>query len=356
MHVDTSPHLVRVNERIRLAGQLIGDKHLSDLINRVLIANDGEPLSFYEGMTAAAFLAFAEHPADLAIVEVGLGGRFDSTNVFKAPAVSVVTPIDYDHKEFLGKHLCQIAWEKAGIIKTGCPVVSAHQAPDVERTLRAEATFQEASSFSVVRPGDYSGQNGELSVSLDGLTLANARLGLKGSHQYANAALAVHALQKANVFTLDQQKAMTGLASAVWPARLQRLEHGPLTKDLGEKAVWLDGGHNPHAGRAIAESLTGDAPVTIIMAMLANKDATAFLAALKPVAERLIAIPMPKGHAGRAPESLAKIANEIGIKAETAEDVSSAVQHASGFKTSVLICGSLYLAGDVLQLNNQEPV
>lgn len=356
VHVDTSPHLVRVNERIRIAGQLISDDALRRYVGQVLEANAGEPLSFFEGMTAASYLAFAETPADLTLVEVGLGGRFDSTNVFRAPRVCVITPIALDHKEFLGRHLAQIAWEKAGIIRPGAQVVSADQTGDVARTIRAEANFQGAAlsrlsdHVRVTARGD-----GQFDFSLGDLHIEGAELALTGPHQSRNAALALLALKKSGLFELTPDACRKGLASAQWPARLQVLDVGPVTQALNGRKVLLDGGHNPHAAAALYDALKDEAPIPIILGMLTRKDSRGFLSALAPIAERVITMPLPGSHNGRDPEELAAIARGLGLRSEAVATLEDALSLANtSTSPTALICGSLYLAGDVLAANGQE--
>ena len=355
VHVDTSPHLIRVNERIRVAGELISDADLRRHVRAVLDANAGEPLSFFEGMTIASFLAFAETPADLTLVEVGLGGRFDSTNVFDKPAASVITPIAFDHKDLLGHNLCQIAWEKAGVIKAGCPVISAEQDREIERTLRAEATYRGApftklSDVMRMEKDPYA----TLTFQTNGLFVDKIKTGLMGKHQCQNAALAVQALSTAGVFKLQPDMVRTGLANASWPARLQILKPGPLVTASGNKTVILDGGHNPHAASAICTALKERAPVPIICAMLGTKDSESFMREIAPIAERLIAIPLPGAKKSQTPETLVKAASKYGIPAETSSDLDQAVEIAKSSKQkTLLICGSLYLAGDVLKANGE---
>lgn len=355
VHVDTSPHLVRVNERIRIAGDLISDDDLRRYVKQVLEANNGEPLSFFEGMTIASYLAFAEHPADLTIVEVGLGGRFDSTNVIPNPKVCVITPIAFDHKEFLGRHLAQIAWEKAGIIRRGAEVVSADQVDDVARTISAEANFRGANLTTCSDAVSVTGRpDNRFDFTLESVSISNAELALTGPHQSRNAALALLALSKSGVFELNERASKTGLASAEWPARLQTLDAGPVTAALGGRKVLLDGGHNPHAAAAICEALKADAPIPIILGMLIRKDAGGFLKALAPIAEQVITLPLSGSHNGRAPEELARIAQGLGLKAESVTTLDEAISLATTSpRQTVLICGSLYLAGDVLKANNQ---
>ena len=355
VHVDTSPHLVRVNERIRIAGELITDDDLRRYVKQVLDANNGEPLSFFEGMTIASYLAFAEHSADLTIVEVGLGGRFDSTNVIPNPKVCVITPIAFDHKEFLGRHLAQIAWEKAGIIRSGAEIVSADQVDDVARTLKAEANFRGASLTSCADAVTVKAlENNRFDFTLDDISISNAGLALNGPHQSRNAALALLALSKSGIFDLNETASKAGLTSAEWPARLQTLDAGPITAALGGRKVLLDGGHNPHAAAAIHDAMKADAPIPIILGMLIRKDATGFLKALAPIAEQVITVPLSGSHNGRNPEELAVIAQGLGVKAQAVSSLDEAISLATSSQSqTALICGSLYLAGDVLKANGQ---
>ena len=354
VHVDTSPHLIRVNERVRLAGELISDEALRGFAERVLAANDGGVLSFFEGMTCIAYLAFSEVPADLTLVEVGLGGRFDSTNIFDKPAVSVITPIDYDHKDFLGRHICQIAWEKAGIIKTGALVVTAVQRSEVLRTLRAEALYQGTSLTSLSEVSDMSVDARGVTLEVDGLTLQGVEPGLTGEHQYANAALAVLALKRSEVFRLQTDRVLDGIRNVEWPARLQTLSMGPMTALLPGKTVLIDGGHNPHAAAAINLALMAHAPLPAAMAMLKTKDAASYLSEMKPVLGHLACVPMSEGHNSQDPAVLAEVARKLGISASVHESLEDGLRRLAQEKSDhALICGSLYLAGDVLARNGE---
>tara|TARA_Y100000052_G_scaffold27583_1_gene36824 strand:+ start:39237 stop:40514 length:1278 start_codon:yes stop_codon:yes gene_type:complete len=355
VHVDTSPHLIRVNERIRLAGELISDSDMRRYAERVLEANAGEPLSFFEGMTCVAYLAFSEVPADLTLVEVGLGGRFDSTNVFDQPAISVITPIDFDHRDFLGRHLCQIAWEKAGIIKSGTPVISARQLPEVRRTLQAEARYRDADFFALEDQVTLSAGGAETVLDLDGLTIGPVTPGLTGEHQKWNAALAMAALKIANVFALEPEKVSAGLRQVEWPARLQTLKAGPLTAQLPGKTVLLDGGHNPHAAGALHDAMAVHAPIGIALAMLKNKDVGAYLKELAPLISHIACVPMPGDRNGHEPEHVADCARRLGLSASVHTDLDDGLSRLAQEKSDhALICGSLYLAGDVLSRNGEQ--
>ncbi|MFN9712167.1 MAG: bifunctional folylpolyglutamate synthase/dihydrofolate synthase, partial [Alphaproteobacteria bacterium] len=255
VHVLTSPHLVRFAERIRLAGKLITDAQLSALIERVETANAGEAISFFEITTVLAYLAFAETPADLCVVEVGLGGRFDASNVFEAPAVSVITPVDYEHVEMLGPALSNIAWEKAGIIKRGRPVVVARQDDEALAMIEREADDRMAPMLLMGRDFDAWEERGRLLVQMPDRLLDLPAPSLFGGYQFANAGLAVAAALTFNHDLADEDLGR-GVASTVWPARMQRLTAGPLAALARARGadLWLDGGHNPHAGRALAEA------------------------------------------------------------------------------------------------------
>lgn len=342
-HVFISPHLVRFNERIRLAGNLISDDVLLDVLGRAHTAlGDGE-ITHFEATTAAAFLAFHEHPADVLLLEVGLGGRFDATNVIGTPALSVITPVDYDHKAFLGTDLAKIAWEKAGIIKPGAPVLSALQRKVCGDVISEEAKKAGAplyllkAHFIDAMPND---------------------LALTGQHQRANAALAGMAMQLfGNSVRVSQDAIFEGARKADWSARMQKLKPGAVVSMGGGADVWLDGGHNPHAGRAIAEFLSEQPGETILVsAMMANKDSSGYFAEMVRAAKRVFTIENAGRHAGADPDELANAARLVGFEAEAANTLEAAMQKAAALKPDrILICGSLYLAGDVLAANNQVP-
>ena len=342
VHVFTSPHLVRFNERIRLSGRLIDDVTLEDVLTRTRVALADQQITHFEATTAAALLAFSEAPADLLILEVGLGGRFDATNIIPPPDVSVITPVDYDHKQFLGTDLAKIAWEKAGIIKPGVPVVSAVQARVCADVIAAEA---EAHGAPLTIP------------TARDLAELPAQIALRGQHQRHNAALAAKALTVWGDPRITQQAIHDGVQGAEWPARMQRLRPGPLTDRANGAEVWLDGGHNPHAAAAIAALLRdlGGRSV-LVSAMMASKDHAGFFLPFEQVAEAVHTAPNSPGHAGAAPEFLVAAAKSV---------IPIAIPHTSfdaAFAAAVdrqpdriLICGSLYLAGDVLAWNAEEP-
>jgi dihydrofolate synthase/folylpolyglutamate synthase len=358
VHVYTSPHLVSFTERIILAGDPISEPVLIDALERVKKANGGEPLSFFEATTSAAYLTFNEHAADLCIIEVGLGGQYDATNVIDRPAVVGITPIDYDHAEFLGRDLAQIAREKAGIFKRHSPAFSAAQTDLVRAVLEGEAAKTRCDLKISNEHFRAYAQQGRLVFEDDDELLDLPLPALRGSHQIQNAGLAI-ALAKS--LQLDRKAMAKGLSSAQWPARLQPLTDGPLIEIAGKcgAELWLDGGHNPHAGRALASGLAeldaqSPRPLILIAGMLANKDAPGFLDAFDGLAQTLIAVPI-EGHAGLLPETLADIAKGRGMNSFTNDNVINAVKRACKIKTKtpprILICGSLYLAGQVLALD-----
>lgn len=361
VHVFTSPHLVRFAERIRLVGTLISEDHLGDLLGRVEAANGGEPITFFEITTAAALLAFAETPADLCLVEVGLGGRYDATNVIERPAVSVIAPVALDHCEFLGDTTGQIAGEKAGIIKIGVPCISARQTGGASIVINSVAERAGSPLSLAGRDFDTWPEHGGIRFQdhTGILCLPSARL--TGAHQIGNAGLAVAA---ARMLELSDASIAEGLGNATWPARMQRLTTGPLAKRATARGadLWLDGGHNPHAMAAVARALADfrnedSRPIVVVLGLLANKDAKGVFASLRPVLPfRLILVGF-EADAATDPAMLAKSAREAGLNAEIAHDVPAALDVTlakEGPPPHVLICGSLYLAGEVLAMNPES--
>ena len=342
VHVAISPHLVRFNERIRLAGKLVEDDALIGWLDRVFEIVEGREITHFEATMTAAFLAFSDVPADLLILETGLGGRFDASNVVDVPAVSVITPVDYDHKAYLGNDLSRIAWEKAGIIKSGCPVVSARQG-FVPAGVIAEEAFALNAPLSVLTPADISG--------------APADRSLLGAHQAENAALAAKTLLVWGDERITQKAISKGAEDAVWPARMQKLESGPVVDLMEGCEVWLDGGHNPHAAKAVAQ-LLGDmsGKTVLVCAMMAGKDAAGVFEAFAPSASAVFTCPNAGGHRGADPAELAKAAQGAGLVATACASFKTACEGAGAMRPErVLICGSLFLAGDVLAMNGQIP-
>ena len=365
VHVYTSPHLVRFNERIRLAGKLIEDSLLAELLEETLDAADGIGPSFFEATTAAAFLGFSRVAAEACVVEVGLGGRLDATNVVPAPAACGIAQLGLDHQQFLGSRIEGIAAEKAGIAKRGIPLVTQHY-PDRLANRVGEAAA-EAGALWLPKGGrwDAAAYRGRLHYrdELGKLELPLPRLA--GAHQAMNAALAVAMLRHQNAVPIREAGVRAALGWAEWPARLQKLGPGPLHDLLPPGAeLWLDGGHNPAAARAVADFFRGhvpsDRPFHIVFGLLANKDAAGVL---KPFANRAVTVhtvPVP-GHPHHGPAELLETARAAGIRGVAASDVESALgwigRHADrAHPPIVLILGSLYLAGEVLKANRQPPV
>lgn len=360
VHVLTSPHLVRFVERIRVAGTLITEAGLEALIDRAEAANAGQPISFFEMTTAIALDAFARTPADLCVVEVGLGGRFDATNVFARPAVTVITPVDYDHLEMLGPELSKIAWEKAGIMRRGAPCYSARQMDEALAVIEAEAGQVGAPLVLMGRDIDAFEEHGRLRVQLPDRLLDLPAPGLMGPYQFDNAGLAVAAILGLGDARIDAAALAGGVAQVVWPARFQRLAKGPLAERAAAAGadLWLDGGHNPHAGRALAEAVRGLAakdgrPVALICGMFARKDAQGFFRPFAPLAPRVFTVTFDSPNAASA-EDLAADARAAGLDAAPAASIGDALERAlaaGGPPPHVLICGGLHFAGEVLAMS-----
>jgi dihydrofolate synthase/folylpolyglutamate synthase len=360
VHVLASPHLVRFAERIRIAGKLIEEGELDRRIDEVEAANAGEPISFFEITTCLAFHAFAHDPADLCVVEVGLGGRFDGTNVFDAPAVTVITPVDYDHLEMLGPELSKIAWEKAGIIRLGRPVVVARQMDEALAAIEREAKGLAAPMTLMGRDFDAYEQAGRLVVQTGDRLLDLPPPSLFGGHQFANAGVAVAAILAFDDPRIDEEAIGRGVSSAVWPGRFQALTRGPLAALARARGadLWLDGAHNPHAGAALAEAagrLTArdGRPVALIVGMLGRKDASGFFSHFAPLAPRVFTTAFESPNA-TPPDDLAAAARGAGLQAESADGVEAALAQAlalPGPPPHAIICGSLHFVGDVLAMS-----
>lgn len=357
VHTYISPHLVRFNERIVLGGRTISDEALADTLERVELANGNAPITFFEVTTAAAFLAFSQFPADVLLLEVGLGGRLDATNVIDNPLLSAITPVSLDHQHYLGETIGAIAAEKAGIIKKDCPVVIGRQEQEAmvvisrtARDLNAPVCRFGQEWTSAATPEGY------LRYQDDSGTLVLPRSALQGPHQYDNAGLAVAAalklrkkFQKITALTIAE-----GLKQTRWPARMQRLTGGPLV-DLLPKSVelWLDGGHNPGAGEALAPLLAGwkDRPVVLVVGMIDSKDPSGFLRPMMPHVQDVRTVDVPGEHASIPADKLATVARDLGMTSaassgSVAEALRELADKAEGGR--ILICGSLYLAGHVL--------
>ena len=352
VHAYTSPHLAFFNERIRLAGQLIGDEMLAETLAEVEMVNAGQPITFFEVTTAAAFLAFSRVPADYTLLEVGLGGRLDATNVVEAPRLTVITPVSIDHTQYLGDTLAQIAGEKAGILKRRVPCVVARQPDAALEVIEARAArlgcplSVAGQHWTVAREGDalvWQDERGLLDLPLPALP---------GPHQVDNAGTAIAALRELD---FGQAEASAAMRRVEWPARMQRLTRGPLVQAAQGCELWLDGGHNPAGGEAVAATLAlmPRKPTHLVCGMLNTKDVTGYMRPLAPRVETLTAVTI-EGEAATLPaEDTAAAAEGAGIPATTTPGVTEAVtalarQHPGA---RILICGSLYLAGRVLREN-----
>lgn len=349
VHVYSSPHLVRFNERIRLAGELITDTALNDILDRIE-AVAGEATVF-ESTTAAAFVAMSETPADLAIIEVGLGGVLDATNVIERPLLSLITPVDLDHAEFLGTVLGGIAREKAGILKPGAPGLIARQSPEAMEAIEAVAGAVGAPLTVMGVDFDAWAERGGMAYQDQARFLDLPAPALMGAHQIDNAGLAIAAALELD---LPEDAIARGLNTVRWPARMQRLSQGPYgqaARAAGAE-LWLDGGHNPHAARALALTLalrqaTAPRPTALIVGMLGNKDAGGFFEALKDSGATVFTVRFEG--AAAEPEALAAVARGHGLGATVAGTVEQALTQALRLGAGrVVICGSLYLAGEVL--------
>ena len=358
-HVYTSPHLVRFNERIRLAGELITEDALLELLEAIEDANGGEPITFFEITTAAAFVAFASVPADIVLLETGLGGRLDTTNVIKTPALTIVTPISHDHHQFLGTTLADIAREKAGILKPGYPCVVARQPIEAMESIAARA--EELGSALFVQDEDWSvhQDGGDLVYQGPRGTRKFPLPNLPGHHQIENAGLAIAALDRLPRFAVSDDHMKTGITHAQWPGRLQRLTKGPLV-DLMTKGweLWLDGGHNASAGEALAvfaRENWADRPLYLIGGMLNSKNCADFLRPLAEPSVQFSAVAIPGEENTVSADDLAGIAGNVGMNAVSQSSVRAALKsipQTAQTPGRVLICGSLYLAGTVLADNN----
>jgi dihydrofolate synthase/folylpolyglutamate synthase len=351
----TSPHLVRFNERIRIADETITDAELADLLAEVERVNAGAPITFFEITTVAAFLAFARRPADLTLLEVGMGGRLDATNVIRTPVCSVITPVSFDHMDYLGETLDAIAGEKAGILKSGVPAVIAQQPPEAAAAIAARAIATGAPLFRAGQ--EWHGTAREDHLSYRGVRSRILPLPvLPGPHQTVNAATAVAAAEMLpGRLRLDETAIAAGLARAQWPARLQRLTRGPLVDMLPvDCTLWLDGGHNEDGARAIAAwaATLGDrTPLDIVLALRSTKRAEPVLEALRPALYRLVCVGNPADPVASPPSLLAEAARRIGIAPVfEAPDVAAGLRLLDAPRR-VLVCGSLYLAGAVLADN-----
>ena len=367
VHVYTSPHLVRFAERIAVAGpdgksRPIAEDALVDVLERVAKINAGDPITFFEITTAAAFQAFYETPADVVLLEVGLGGRLDTTNVVPHPALSVITPVSMDHADKLGATVALIAREKAGILRAGGPAVIALQSDEAMGSIRAEADRLGARLTVWGQDFEAFEQRTRLVYQDEERLLDLPLPALLGQHQIINAGTAVASVLRIPVPGISEHDIERGLLDVQWPARMQRLDNGPLSRllTLPASELWLDGGHNIAGGADIAQTLgqleeRSPKPLVMIVGMMGQKDARGFLEHFRGLTRRIVTVPIPGAHeAPYDPADLAKLAASLGFATDTAPDVETAVRVAQAGESGplrILICGSLYLAGRVLALH-----
>ena len=358
VHMFTSPHLVRFNERIRVAGKLIADEELSALLTEVIDAGAGIEPSFFEVAAAVALLAFSRTPADACILEVGLGGRLDATNVIEKPAVCGIASLGLDHQQFLGKRIEDIAGEKAAIAKPGVPLVTQLYPTAVAQRVWATAKEKGATWLPRGVAWDAAVRQGKLRYRDERGTLDLPLPTLPGKHQAMNAALAVAMLRHQHAVEVSETAIRSAMTAAKWPARMQRLSDGPLTKLLpAGSELWLDGGHNPSAAKAIAEYVQlrfGDGlPLVLVFASLGTKDPKGTLSPFRGIAQQILTVPI-RDHECRDPDDLADLAKSLGFSAQAFGTVAEALT-AIAVPARVLIFGSLYLAGEVLAENGEIP-
>lgn len=366
VHTHTSPHLVHFHERIRLNGKLIGEEALVSLLEEVEAVNNGREITFFEITGAAMFLAFARQPADAVVLEVGLGGKYDATNVVPNPAMTVIQPVGMDHREFLGDDLAAIAAEKAGIIKKGAPLILGPQSPVPHKVILQQAdrlgvpVFEFGQDFASRQEHGrmvYEDQEGLLDLPLPKLV---------GRHQIENAGVAIAALRHAGRNWGRDDAVETGLSTVDWPARLQRLHKGPLIDTAPRGAeVWLDGGHNPHGAEALSRAIAdleehGERPLYMICGMLSNKDVQGYLQAFNGLVRQVVTVAIPGEANSMGAGALYDAARRVGLDAAPAEDLDDAMLQVNAWSRldeneappRILICGSLYLAGVVLRENS----
>ncbi len=351
-HAYTSPHLVRFHERIRVAGELIAEPALAAVLDECLAVNGQAPITYFEITTAAALSVFARTPADYTLLEVGLGGRLDATNVVDHPTLTVITPIDMDHQQFLGDTIKAIATEKAGILKRGVPCIVARQADAALAVIEAQAARIGAPLLIHGQHWHVTHDHGRLVFQDETGLLDLPRPRLIGAHQIDNAGTALAALRHLAIGDTAYEAAMTRVE---WPARLQRLRHGPLTTLAPEAELWLDGGHNPHAGRALAAALATmpQRATHLVCGMLEGKDSAGFLKAFKRQIDMVHTVPIPDQPAAWSAHDIAARARDTGYRATAHTSVPAAIKAIVGVapRARILIGGSLYLAGDILRHN-----
>jgi dihydrofolate synthase/folylpolyglutamate synthase len=370
VHVHISPHLVRFHERIRIAGRLISEEALVSLLEEVEQVNAGREITFFEITGAAMFLAFSRYPADALVLEVGLGGKYDATNVVPRPAMTVIQPVGMDHREFLGDDLAGIAAEKAGIIKKNTPVIIGPQNEIARQVILRQADRLGVPVFEFGQDFASRQEHGRM-VYEDQVGLLDLPLPrLVGRHQIENAGVAIAALRHAGPFANgmrwgEDMAVEKGLSTVEWPGRLQRLHRGPLVEAAPRGAeVWLDGGHNPHGAEAVSRAMAdmeehGERPLYLICGMLANQDALGYLRAFNGLARHVVTVTIPGEPNSLGAGELYDAARRAGLDTAPAEDLEDAMLQVmawtrlddSDTPPRILVCGSLYLAGKVLAEN-----
>jgi dihydrofolate synthase/folylpolyglutamate synthase len=352
VHAYTSPHLARFHERIRLAGTLIDEDYLTEVLEICEKANDGQPITYFEITTCAAILAFAQTPADYTLMEVGLGGRVDTTNVFDKPDLCVITPVSIDHEQFLGDTLGKIAFEKAGILKRNTFCVVGPQEDEALEVIEKQAAKVGATLKIHGQHWHVWEENGRLLFQDENGLWDLPMPALIGAHQVQNAGAAVMALR---MLGQDENAAIDALLNAEWPARLQHLKTGPLVDQAGPAELWLDGGHNAAAGLALSEALErlSPRPLHMITGMLNTKDVTGYLKPLAKNAVNLHGVSIPEEINTLPAQDTVDAALSVGMDAHVANSVSDAIATitANDPTARILICGSLYLAGNILRDN-----
>lgn len=367
VHSYISPHLLRFHERIRLTGSSgqsapITEENLSALLEECETANKGAPITYFEITTAAALLAFSRRPADLLLLEVGLGGRLDATNVIDQPALSIITPVSLDHQRFLGDELTEIATEKAGIIKAKTPVIVGPQADHVRAVIADTAEALRTSVYFYGQDWQVHEERGRLIYQDEGGLLDLPLPRLRGQHQIENAGIAIAATRVLQDFPVSEQSIEKGLQTTYWPGRFEQISAGALVSHIGEHdELWLDGGHNPAAGKALASVLADleehrPCPLIVICGMMNNKAAGEFIGAFTGLAREFYMVSIPEEENSFSAPELATLAKQTGFAAQAADSIANAldiIHKRNDSPVRILICGSLYLAGHVLRLNDR---
>ena len=362
VHAYTSPHLVKFHERIRVAGELISESDLSALLEECEGVNAQQPITFFEITTAAAFLAFSRTPADYLILEVGLGGRLDATNVIDHPELCVITTIDYDHQQYLGNTLTLIAHEKAGILKRGRPAIVGAQPDEARAEIERVGERMRAELHIAGQDWQAYEQHGRMVFQDEAGLLDLPMPQMKGRHQIDNAGNAIAAIRRLSDSRISDMHIAEGVKATTWPARMQKLGQGALCAFIpAEAELWLDGGHNPSAGRVLAQAFSElndrrSRPLVLVWGMLNTKDVGSFIGCFAGIASRVVTITIPDEENAVAEEKLAASARAHGLAAETAQSLEAALRQASSTVPAprILICGSLYLAGRVLASHSGE--